>query len=94
MSVITLHMDERLVSGRVGQTLLEVARENGIDIPTLCYLEGLAPWGGCRLCLVEVEGQGKLLAACLTRAQEGMVVHTDSARLLNWRRMLVSYNFV
>ena len=89
MSVITLHMDERLVSGRVGQTLLEVARENGIDIPTLCYLDGLAPWGGCRLCLVEVEGQGKLLAACLTRAHEGMVVRTDSARLLNWRQMVV-----
>lgn len=89
MSVITLHMDDRLVSGRVGQTLLEVARENGIDIPTLCYQEGLDPWGGCRLCMVEVEGQGKLQAACLTPAREGMVVRTDSEQLLRWRRMIV-----
>lgn len=89
MSVITLHMNGQLVSGRAGQTLLEVARENGVAIPTLCYLEGLTPWGGCRLCLVEVEGQGKLLAACLTMAREGMVVRTESARLLTWRQMIV-----
>lgn len=89
MSVITLHMDGQLVSGRAGQTLLEVARENGIAIPTLCYLEGLTPWGGCRLCLVEVEGQGKLLAACLTLAREGMAVQTGTDRLLRWRRMIV-----
>jgi bidirectional [NiFe] hydrogenase diaphorase subunit len=89
MAVITLHMDGHMVSGRVGETLLEVARENGIDIPTLCYQEGLAPWGGCRLCMVEVEGQGKLQAACLTPAREGMVVRTDSGQLLRWRRMIV-----
>lgn len=89
MSVITLHMNDRLVSGRVGQTLLEVARENGIDIPTLCYLEELEPWGGCRLCMVEVEGQARLQAACLTQAREGMVVHADSARLLAWRQMII-----
>ena len=69
MSVITLHIDDRLVSGRVGQTLLEVARENGIAIPTLCTMEELEPWGGCRLCMVEVEGQARLQAACLTRAR-------------------------
>lgn len=89
MSVITLHINDRLVSGRAGQTLLEVARDNGIDIPTLCWLEGLEPWGGCRLCLVEVAGQGKLLAACLTRAVEGMAVQTETPRLLAWRRMII-----
>jgi bidirectional [NiFe] hydrogenase diaphorase subunit len=89
MSVITLQMDGQMVSGRVGETLLAVARENGIEIPTLCCLEGVAAWGGCRLCLVEVAGEGKLLAACLTRAQEGMVVRTDSERLLRWRQMIV-----
>ena len=45
--------------------------------------------GGCRLCLVEIEGQGKLFAACLTVAREGMAVHTESARLITWRRMIV-----
>jgi bidirectional [NiFe] hydrogenase diaphorase subunit len=89
MSVITLHMDDRLVSGRTGQTLLEVARDHGIDIPTLCYLEELEPWGGCRLCVVEVEGSTRLQAACLTKACEGMVVHTASERLLAWRQMIV-----
>lgn len=89
MSVITLHINERIVSGRVGQTLLEVARDHCIDIPTLCTLEELTPWGGCRLCMVEVAGQARLQAACLTLAIEGMVVHTDSAQLLGWRRMII-----
>jgi bidirectional [NiFe] hydrogenase diaphorase subunit len=89
MSVITLHMNGQPVSGRVGQTLLEVARDHDIGIPTLCWLEGVTPWGGCRLCMVEVEGQAKLQAACLTQALEGMAVHTHSERLLAWRRMIV-----
>jgi bidirectional [NiFe] hydrogenase diaphorase subunit len=89
MSVITLTMNEHLVSGRSGQTLLEVARENGVDIPTLCHMDGLEPWGGCRLCLVEIAGSVRLQAACLTEAREGMEVRTDSERLRAWRRMIV-----
>lgn len=89
MSVITLQMNGETVSGRAGQSLLEVARDNGIDIPTLCHQEELKPWGGCRLCLVEVEGQGRPQAACLTPAREGLRVRTDSDHLRDWRRMIV-----
>ncbi|NIQ09765.1 MAG: 2Fe-2S iron-sulfur cluster binding domain-containing protein, partial [Gammaproteobacteria bacterium] len=54
--VKTLTIDGKRVGARGDQTILQVARENGIEIPTLCYLEGLRPNGGCRLCMVEVEG--------------------------------------
>lgn len=87
---LTLQIDEQDVSCRAGQTILEVARENGIDIPTLCFLDGLSLWGGCRLCLVEVAGSNKLLAACATQCTEGMVVTTQSPRLQAYRRMIIS----
>ena len=70
-----------------------MARENGIDIPTLCCLEGLSGWGGCRLCLVEIKGTPKLLPACVTRVAEGMEVITDSERLQKYRRMIVELLF-
>ena len=53
------------MSARAGQTILEVARENDIDIPTLCHLDGLSDVGACRLCLVEIKGSNKLLPACV-----------------------------
>lgn len=86
---ITLQIDGKDVSCRSGQTILDVARENGIEIPTLCQLDGLTVWGGCRLCLVEVAGSNKLLAACATQCTEGMQVTTDSPKLLSHRRMII-----
>ena len=76
MPVVTLTVNDKLVGASEGQTLLEVIREQGIDIPTLCHLEGLSELGGCRLCLVEVKGSPKLLASCVSQVQEGMVVQT------------------
>ena len=87
MAVVTLTINDQLVSAREGQSLLEVIREQGIEIPTLCHLEGLSERGGCRLCLVEVEGSPKLLAACVATVQEGMVVRTDTERLESYRKM-------
>jgi bidirectional [NiFe] hydrogenase diaphorase subunit len=89
MSVVTLTLDGKLVSAREGQTLLEVAREAGIHLPTLCHLEGVSAVGACRLCLVEFAGSGRLQAACVTTVAEGMEVHTDSPRLREYRRMIV-----
>ena len=89
MPVVTLTIDDKLVGAREGQTLLEVIREQGIDIPTLCHLEGLSELGGCRLCLVEVKGSPKLLASCVAPVQEGMVVQTHSDRLIEYRKMIV-----
>lgn len=89
MTKITLTMNGAPVSGRAGMTILEVARENGIDIPTLCYLEDLPPVGACRLCVVEVEGSRTLVGSCHTPIAEGMVIHTHSPKVLAARKVLV-----
>ncbi len=91
--VKTLLIDEQEVSARAGQTILEVARENGIPIPTLCHLDGLSDVGACRLCLVEVKGSPKLLPACVATVQEGMEVRTDTERLRTHRRMILELLF-
>ncbi|MCG3177934.1 MAG: NADP-reducing hydrogenase subunit HndD [Phycisphaerae bacterium] len=87
--VKTLKIDGRDVSGYENQTILEIARENNIHIPTLCNLEGLDDIGACRLCLVEIKGLARLLPACVTRVQEGMEVLTDTERLRRHRRMVI-----
>lgn len=86
---LTLTMNGSTVSAREGMTILEVARENGIDIPTLCYVEGLPPVGACRLCVVEVEGSRTLVGSCHTPITEGMVVNTHSPKVLETRRILI-----
>lgn len=91
--VITMIIDGKDVTARVDQTILEVAREHKIDIPTLCFLEGLSGWGACRMCLVEIKGQAKLLPACVTRVAEGMEVTTNSERLLEYRRTILELLF-
>jgi NADH dehydrogenase/NADH:ubiquinone oxidoreductase subunit G len=89
MGDIALTINAIPVIGHEGMTILEVARENGIDIPTLCYLENLPPVGACRLCVVEVEGSRTLAGSCHTPIAEGMVIHTHSPKVLETRRMLV-----
>ncbi len=93
MAAKTLTIDGQMVGAAEEQTVLEAAREHGIHIPTLCHIEGLAPVGACRLCLVEVTGSNKLLPACVTRVAEGMEVRTDSERLRKYRRMIVELLF-
>lgn len=87
--VKTLKIDGRDVSGTEDQTILDVARENNIEIPTVCNLDGLSNIGACRLCLVEIRGLSKLLPACVTRVAEGMDVITRSPRLERYRRMII-----
>jgi bidirectional [NiFe] hydrogenase diaphorase subunit len=91
--VKTLIIDEQEVSASRGQTILEVAREHGIQIPTLCQLDGLSNVGACRLCLVEIKGNNKLLPACITQIYEGMEVTTHSERLQKHRRMILELLF-
>ncbi len=68
---ISVRIDSELCTATEGQTILQVAAASGHRIPTLCYLEGLSAPGACRLCLVEVEGVGRLLPACTTPARTG-----------------------
>lgn len=91
--IVTLKIDGRDVGAREDETILQVARENGIDIPTLCHMDGLSDIGACRLCLVEVQGANKLLTACVTTVHEGMEVITRSPRLDSYRRMIVEMLF-
>ncbi len=93
MSVHTLTIDGTSVVGSDGQTILEVADENGIRIPTLCHLNGLSDVGACRLCVVEVAGSPKLHPACVTAVAEGMHVTSHSERLHGYRRTVIEMLF-
>jgi predicted molibdopterin-dependent oxidoreductase YjgC len=76
-------------SFELGDTILEVARRNSIDVPTLCHLKGATPTGACRVCVVEVEGAHSLVASCATPAAAGMVVRTESTKVIAARRMVL-----
>ena len=89
VGVKTLQIDGQEVSARSGQTILEVANENDIHIPTLCHLDGLTDVGACRLCVVEIKGSNKLLPACVTTVFEGMEVSTNSERLQKHRKVIL-----
>jgi len=89
MKKINITINGRRVSGPEGMTILELARENGIDIPTLCYRPELTPLGACRICVVEVAGSPTLVGACHTPISEGMVIHTHSPKVRAARRAIV-----
>lgn len=72
-----------------GQTILEVAEQYHIDIPTLCHLKGTTPTGACRICIVEIEGRKDLVASCSTPALESMVIRTESPRVVSHRKTIL-----
>lgn len=86
---IALTINGTQLTAHEGMTILEVAREHGIDIPTLCYHEDLAPIGACRLCVVEVEGSRTLVASCHTPISPGMVIYTHSPKVIETRKAIV-----
>jgi len=90
---ISLTIDGKPCKGALGQTILQVAGDNGIEIPTLCYLKNLSPWGGCRMCIVEVRGSPKVVPACATPATDGSTVITNSERLQGLRRLTLELLF-
>ena len=89
MAEIPLTLNGSPVSGREGMTILELAQENGIDIPTLCYIPGLSPTGACRVCVVEVASSRTLVASCHTPIAQGMVIQTHSPKVIETRRVIV-----
>lgn len=90
MSAVKLIINNKELEVAAGTTILEAARALGIDIPTLCYDPELPPNGACRLCVVEVEKAKSLVASCVTPVAPGMVVHTESARVVSSRREILS----
>ncbi|NJK56792.1 MAG: bidirectional hydrogenase complex protein HoxU [Pleurocapsa sp. SU_5_0] len=93
MAVKTLTINDRLISARESETILEAAQDASIHIPTLCHLSGLSEVGACRLCLVEIAGSQKLQPACVTKVAEGMEVKTNSEKLQKYRRMIIEMLF-
>jgi len=86
MDKITLTIDDQQIEVKPGATVLEAAREAGIYIPTLCYHPSLTPYGGCRLCVVEIERMRGFPTACTTPAGDGMVVKTKTPQLQEFRQ--------
>jgi len=89
LETITITLDGVEVSGSSGMTILDLARESGVNIPTLCHDHYLTPTGACRLCLVEDESSGSLLASCVAPIRPGMVINTRSPRVMERRKMLI-----
>jgi len=88
---IILEIDGKNVEAEEGMTILEAAKKAGIEIPTLCYHEGLEPYGACRICSVEIEKKGKsrIVAACCYRVEEGLKIKTSSEKVDKLRRIII-----
>ncbi|MCC6299092.1 MAG: (2Fe-2S)-binding protein [Anaerolineales bacterium] len=86
---ITLTIDGREVAAEQGKTLLDVARETGADVPTICYHEATTANGLCRMCVVEVEGMRLLQPACVVQAAAGMKVRTRSEKVVRARKTIL-----
>ena len=86
-TMVDLTLDGKPVTAAAGELLVHAAARHDVFIPTLCHDEQLAPYGGCRVCVVDVEGSPRPLPACATRVTEGMVVSTNS-RALQFRKTL------
>lgn len=87
--MVTFTLNGKVVSAKEGTSILEAARENEVDIPTLCHDKNLSAFGGCRLCVVEVEGAKTLIASCTNEVREGMVVQTESERVVKARKEII-----
>ena len=85
--VIHLTIDGVPVEAEVGSTILAAAEKAGIEIPNLCFMKEMKPYGACGVCVVEVEKCPKLLRACATKVSEGMVVNTKGERALKARKL-------
>jgi len=90
LETVTITLNGREVSGHPGMTVLELARESGVVIPTLCYDAHLTPVGACRICLVEDEQTGALMASCVAPIAPGMVINTHSERVIAHRKTIVN----
>ena len=89
LQAVTITLDGVEVSGHSGMTILDLARESGVKIPTLCHDPYLKPYGACRICLVEDERNGALLASCVAPIASGMTINTRSEKVLESRRTII-----
>ncbi len=86
--LVTITVDGRAVTTPADNTILDTCRNEGIDIPTLCYLDGLTPANSCRVCMVEVLGSRTLVPACSRQVTDGMAVETENERVATNRKLV------
>lgn len=87
--LITLTIDGQKIKTKKGITILQAAKQAGIDIPTLCFLKDINEVGDCRMCIVEVEGRRGFATSCIQKVEEGMVVHTHTPNVLEARQVIL-----
>ena len=87
--MVNLKIDDKDVCVKDGTTILEAAKQVGVDIPTLCFLKEVNEVGDCRMCIVEVEGRRGFATSCIEKVQEGMVVHTNTPNVVDSRRAIL-----
>jgi len=87
-NIITINGNE--LTFEPGETILEVAQHNKIDIPTLCHLKNTAPTTTCKICLIEVKGESDLVESCATKAKQDMIIFTESSKVIQARRKNIS----
>src|ERR1051325_3794897 len=87
--MVSFTLNGKTVTGRDDQTLLEIADEQGVEIPRLCYMDGMRPDGNCRSCMVEIKGERVLAPSCCRYPKEGMEVTTNSPRALTSQKMSI-----
>ena len=87
--LIKLTIDDKEVEVKKGTTILEAARQADVDIPTLCFLKDINEVGDCRMCIVEIEGRRGFVPSCVQKAEEGMIVHTNTPNVVDARRVIL-----
>jgi len=93
MNEITLTINDKQVKGKEGDTVLEICQANGIDVPTLCHLDGISDVGACRMCVVDIEGERRPVPSCTYPAKDGLVVKTNTEQLEKYRRQILELLF-
>ena len=93
MAKIPINIDGKALEVDTGKTILDVCKENNIEILTMCHFEGIGDVGACRLCLVEIEGINKLLPACTTKVAANQVIKTQTERLKKYQKITTELFF-
>ncbi len=88
-NIVTLTIDGQEVKVKAGTTILQAAKQAGIDIPTLCFLKDINNAGDCRMCIVEIEGRRGFATSCIQKVEEGMIVHTNTKAVMDARRTVL-----
>lgn len=92
-ATVTIHLDGIETEAYSDESVLQAARRNGVAIPSLCFLEGLSVWGGCRICVVEIAEDHRLRPACATQVAPDLEIRTDTPRLRAFRKSILELLF-